>query len=147
MINANELLKQRYKVYDDYPQTPFQIGDIFHVNDDEEYISQSISIQPSKYPHLFKKLGWWEDRKIEDMPIYLKRTGMVDDNDNPLPERYLKVKQHFNYGHGEWRDNSVHIFCIAPSERTYGTGLFYSEFEPCTEEEYFKNKAINHDNK
>jgi hypothetical protein len=135
-MTPEELLRPRYKVIAEFPR----IEDFEGCEIDNIIITLSEDNLYEKYPHLFKKLGWWEDRKEEDMPMYLKRTGMVDDDDSPLPDWYLKVKKHFNYGNGEWRDNSVHIFCIDPSERTYGTGLFYSEFEPCTEEEYQNDK-------
>jgi len=133
-MKIEELLKPRYKVVAEFPRM-----EDFEGCEVDNIIVAEDNMWYENYPHLFKKLGWWEDRKREDMPMYLKRTGMVDDNDNPLPDWYLKVKKHFNYGNGEWRDNSVHIFCIDPSERTYGTGLFYSEFEPCTEDEYLSN--------
>ena len=61
--DIQELLKPRYKVIADYPDSVFIVGEILR-NPTYE----------SKYPHLFKKLEWWEDRKPEEMPKYLKHT-------------------------------------------------------------------------
>lgn len=81
-MSADELLKPRYKVIADYPGNIIPIGSIFW--DDIESINiitptGSKSIQSSypyrhkdKFPHLFKKLEWWEDRKPEEMPEYVK---------------------------------------------------------------------------
>jgi hypothetical protein len=76
---------------------------------------------------------------VADMPQYLKETGMIDDDDNPISDWYLKVKKHFNAGNGEWRDNSIRIFCTDDHINGWGFGnksMSYSYFEPATEAEY-----------
>lgn len=136
-MTIEQLLQPRYKVIEEYPNSPFEIDDIFFVNQDEEYINPPIGIQPFKYPHLFKKLSWWEGRDIEDMPKYLKKTGMVDSAENPVPDIYVKVKKHFSAGNGEWRDDSIHIFCADDYwSNLKNCSYSYSGWEPATEDEY-----------
>lgn len=64
MLTPEELLRPRYKVIADYPSTFWSIGDII---DPEE-----LHTQFEKYPHLFQKLEWWQERGIDDMPEYVK---------------------------------------------------------------------------
>lgn len=89
-MTPEELMKPRYKVVADYFFSPFEIGDIIAVDEansvhlttvqyhnvvgeeakfEKRYRTQTLN----KYPHLFKAMYWWEDRKSEDMPKYVKR--------------------------------------------------------------------------
>lgn len=73
--NIEELLKPRYKVIADYPGCKFNIGDIVtfvrSVNKYELWVSQDGQLITfnsfSKYPHLFNKLEWWEERSLEQL--------------------------------------------------------------------------------
>lgn len=72
-----ELLKPRYKVIADYPNSEWKVGkilvrvkdatnDIFHVH--EYAIVGDISLNEiKKYPHIFKPLEWWEEREEKDI--------------------------------------------------------------------------------
>lgn len=80
-----------------YPYTPFGIGDIITLKDEQEQVclinhqhidefgarknaNSIFSISElNNYPHLFKPLHWWEDRRPDDMPEYLRwtDTGVV----------------------------------------------------------------------
>lgn len=78
-MTVEELLKPRYKVIADYPSSPFFINDILpnalkEWQRDNERTKATLN-ECEKYPAIFKKLEWWEEREIEDMPEYLK-----DDN-------------------------------------------------------------------
>lgn len=142
-MTPEELLRPRFLVIADYPNSECFIDTVIQ----KELIKYRDSLgflindttTPEDYPAIFKKLEWWERRNVEDMPMYLKQTGMVDSNDEPIPDWYLKVKKHFNAGNGEWRDDSYSLFCIERCERTFGTCMNYSDFEPSTEEEYKKH--------
>lgn len=77
-MTPEELLKPRYKVIAPWPGTHWEVGDIFEYGDHNCFKTES---QPSipmhvsvldEHPHLFKKLEWWEDRKLEEMPEYVK---------------------------------------------------------------------------
>lgn len=77
-----ELMKPRVKIIAPWPHAgPFKVGDIlmqFHPEVDiwrtcvNGIWSKSTIHDVSKYPHLFKRLEWWEDRKPEEMPEYVK---------------------------------------------------------------------------
>ena len=69
-MTAVELLQPRFEVIGIYPNSPFEIGDIltfdgviYGCNE-----PQKFERHPQDYPNLFKKLNWWEHRKLEDMP-------------------------------------------------------------------------------
>jgi hypothetical protein len=75
---TEELMKPRYKVIADWPGVAGKVtsGDII-VRDGahngfwvagEQFTEDKLK----DYPHLFRKLQWWEDRKKEDMPEYVK---------------------------------------------------------------------------
>jgi len=81
--SAEELLKPRIKVIADWPGSHFEADEILDV---ERYGARLISQKTGKsvnglkydrYPHLFKKLDWWELRQPSEMPDYVKREGEV----------------------------------------------------------------------
>lgn len=80
-MSKEELMRPRYKVIAGYPDSHYTIGTILdrnwcrYENDDEE--TGKIIWQLSDFPHLFKRLEWWEERPIEDMPIYVKHRSNV----------------------------------------------------------------------
>lgn len=77
MLSYDELLKPRYEVIADYPGSPYSFGDILVQLRPHGYWSLPsdqcrIADDLLKYPHLFKPLQWWEHRKPEEMPEYVK---------------------------------------------------------------------------
>lgn len=80
-MSIEEMLRPRYKVMSDYPTSRmyFEVGDVL-TTDYSQGIERVIggkdaSMSPltvKSYPHIFKLLQWWEDRKLEDMPEYIK---------------------------------------------------------------------------
>lgn len=88
-MSIEDLLKPRWKCIADYPDNTNEIGTILDRDwcrykfDDED--AGEVLWRISDFPHLFKKLEWYENRKPEDMPEYIKdlTTGEVfayDDN-------------------------------------------------------------------
>ncbi len=85
-MTVEELLKPRYKLISDYPGNQYlAIGDIIELkeqwptkwftetlgsNDDAFTFSEAML---DKCNANFRKLDWWEERKLEDMPEYVKR--------------------------------------------------------------------------
>jgi hypothetical protein len=85
-MNTENLIKPKYKVIADYPNCPFEVGhtliqDMSTVG--EVFVEASELGQPidknwldkdavTGYPHLFKRLEWWEEISPEEMPEYLK---------------------------------------------------------------------------
>lgn len=96
-MTAKELLTPRFEVIADYPYNPHEIGAIIesevgissihqttiqYTDEFGENIKQQNLCTPSsfeKYPHLFRKLNWWEHRKVEDMPNKLVCKAMSND--------------------------------------------------------------------
>lgn len=66
MKDVNELLKPRYEVIADYPDSRNELGQI--ICDVTKYMEAFYD----KYPHLFRKLQWWEHRDVSEMPEYLR---------------------------------------------------------------------------
>ena len=70
-MTIEELTSARYKVIADYPRSLYKVGHIIHVSENLEgfvFLTKDIL----KYPHIFKKMEWWEDRDEKNMPKYLK---------------------------------------------------------------------------
>lgn len=70
-MKAEELILSRFEVIADYPDSQFKVGEIedrdwslFPDGDETKEPIWSIS----DFPHLFRKLNWWEHRTIEQMP-------------------------------------------------------------------------------
>jgi len=79
-MSTEELLKPRYKAIASYPDSQFPLNKIIEM----EIVSNASMYHFGNnrweyecwfmdYPHLFRKLDWWEERKLEDMPEYVKR--------------------------------------------------------------------------
>lgn len=83
---VQKLLQPRYLVIAPngyhYPNSPFLDGEILvqqskgiwlvHTKDG---INSFHDRHPENYPNLFRKLEWWEEREIADMPSFLKDTA------------------------------------------------------------------------
>lgn len=72
-MTTEELLKKRFKLIALYPGSHWAIGDIFEAAGNNCYRVESMpSIIMHEsileyYPHLFKPLQWWEERKPEEL--------------------------------------------------------------------------------
>jgi hypothetical protein len=74
MPTLDELMKPRYKAIsvneNHYPGSFWKVGNIID--------PAGKQTQFHLYPHLFKPLKWWEHRKPEDMPQYLRlKSGAI----------------------------------------------------------------------
>jgi len=83
-MTVEELMQPRYKVIADWPfRKNFEVGEIVILNKEfspnykmyEVKDCQGLQVYITsffeKFPLQFKKLEWWEDRKVEDMPEYI----------------------------------------------------------------------------
>jgi hypothetical protein len=88
-MNTDTLLKPRYKVIADFYQNQksikdnqIKVGDLFMNYIPQQNIVwrrisnnkwEDITIHcPDQYPHLFRRLEWWEERQLNEMPEYVK---------------------------------------------------------------------------
>lgn len=74
----SELLLPRYLVINDWPDNAkHKIGDVIHAGK-VQWVERYCKWLDT-FPHLFRKLQWWEKRKIEEMPEYI-----MDDKDKKI---------------------------------------------------------------
>ncbi len=94
-LSVKELLEDRYKVINPYPNSPYKVGDLiifspgrtsFHITT-TSYYDEGAIIKSENYAHLndleefsnlFQKLEWWQERKPEEMPEYLKVAKIIN---------------------------------------------------------------------
>lgn len=131
-MTKEELLKERYKMIADYPGSPCYVGDILTFegskivemfvngqNADADFI---IAAEIIKYPHLFRKMEWWEERKESEMPLFLKDIG-----DGEI----FKVR--------EWLRNDEAVIHLNDNKKQNHTGFHQASahhFLPSDESEY-----------
>lgn len=82
MSTELDLLIPRRKLMLDYPGRPesMPVGYIIYLNKfDEEWYHEYTSEEPihidessTRYPEIFHPLPWWSDRKMEEMPEFVK---------------------------------------------------------------------------
>ena len=115
-----ELMKSRFKVIADYPDSKLKVGDIKELDssygDEEgfwhgkEYWDKTYL---EKFPHIFRKLGWWEERISEDMPKYLKypNNGVVFEPYMIQPDigRYYETEKE------SWDNDSNGLSMVVPA--------------------------------
>jgi hypothetical protein len=82
-MNAQELLIPRFEVIADFPNSNLEIksilsfdGVVYGMNEPQKFIRN-----PEKYPHLFRRLNWWEHRKVEEMPKRLICKAIPNDTE------------------------------------------------------------------
>lgn len=76
-MKAKELLKPRFEVIANYPNSNYKLYQVIEA--EENWFEGRPASYFEEYPHLFKKLNWWEKRKLEDMPKKLKSLCNKDD--------------------------------------------------------------------
>lgn len=135
-----DLMKERFEVIADYPNSPFKIGMICQLTEIHPYSGMSFIyddvtvVSPEwfvKYPAIFKPLAWYEEREINELPEYLlnsmhkMKTGETEVlkvvkyepyyvDDAPIPHWSF-------YAYPEWNPNE-------------GFPMIF--FEPATETDY-----------
>lgn len=133
-MTPQELLIPRYKVIGPYPGSFYEVGEIltpktdeelkvaagidelWHCLSEKEYVSKE---EMDKCSTVFKLLHWSEDRKVEDMPEYVK---VNEHGKKFIPEGIWEVKY--------FQDDCSHFrLCSGLAGTSYWV-------EPATEEEY-----------
>lgn len=116
-MTTEELLRPRVKVIASYPKCGYKIGQILYVDDigiawvKNEYGFYTDPVYDvGKYSHLFEPLPWWKDRKVEDMPRFVKH----------LKSGVFKVKEH----------------CVTGCKIEGGYWSVYDNLLPATEADY-----------
>lgn len=131
-MTPEQLLQPRYEVIADYPNSgKINVGDILiqDLNYPLCWLTSKNSLGAfsgtesewfDRYPHIFRKLQWWQHRAPEEMPEYVK-----------IGDEILKVYQH-NDGN-----------CANVYNGEHKTSIPYAYLLPATAseyEEYLKSK-------
>lgn len=97
-MNAKELLIPRFEVVETYPNCKFKKGDFLEripnatndwYNHNKSLIDAEILLEDiEKYPHLFQKLKWWENRTNEEMPKKLICKAIENDTEVMIIEKW-----------------------------------------------------------
>lgn len=114
-MTIEQLTKRRYKVIAQWPLCPYELNSII----DECCMKGSDTCYYDEWPHLFRKLEWWEERKAEDMPAYVKCLKSPDQIIEP--GSVLKVA---------WNDHGGKV------EKGPWIFPYTNCYEPSTESEY-----------
>lgn len=134
-MTPEKLLKPRYKVIADYPSNPRSVGFVF-----ELVHEQSIGVFDN-YPHLFKKLAWYEERIWgAEFPFYLKVVNeyiSIPKGAIVEVEKYVPVPEGDKY----MLDKDAAHFWVYLVGHENRFNLFH--FEPATETEYLEFKKQN----
>lgn len=114
---VEELMRPRYKVIADYPDSKFKVGEILEQDMPIDYPGWFSTNRRSnndgrfeeilkKFPHIFQKIEWWEERNKEEMPEYVRvapnwpyRTGevyKVESVERRGAENLLKIETDVN---------------------------------------------------
>ncbi len=131
-----DLMAPRLKLILDYPYCDFEVGQIITLDKKtpngmywHEYTEEEplhiLEGEPF-YPGIFQPLPWWSERRIEDMPDFIKWKDEIA-GDTPV----IKISEF-----GKW-ENCNYI------KWNRGGGLLISGDEqlPSTESEYLQYKA------
>ena len=136
-MTTEELLQPRFKVIADFPGSNFGIGEIL----DEKWVGEFFN-ELQYFPHLFRKLEWFEDREIENLPKYLKfneedyQEFSINGDKQPFVH---KVLVHFRYStNKDFRYSCNKRFVSQWKEQEFN----YNQFQPATKEEYEANNNI-----
>jgi len=127
MKNVDELMKPRYELIFTPPLCDSKKGDIVYgLGDSYSTHRSQVDVLCSAYPEIYRPLSWWEHRKPEEMPEYVKETVLADFGNTK------KGKVCF-YKIIEWDDITGNTDNI---EEYVVLGLPYIEAIPTTEQEY-----------
>lgn len=78
-LTKEQLIAPRYKVIADWPKSIYPVGTIINAGGRSEDLLYCDFEGPRcrDYPHLFRKLEWWEERKLEEMPEYVSYDNII----------------------------------------------------------------------
>lgn len=61
-----DLMMPRYKLVGDYPNNIDEVGKVYEIDLSDGH-GVDFKMTCDKYPNLFKKLNWWEERTIDEL--------------------------------------------------------------------------------
>jgi len=136
------LLTPRCLVIADYFYSPYKVGDIIEPNEKgtvhltttvqyDSFDGQNhdvVNYMPfevtAKYPHLFRRIEWWEYRAIEDMPRYVKKS---------FSKEVIKIDEISNL---KLMISKGFVMDEDTAEVTAFSSSFFNNYIPATKSEY-----------
>lgn len=126
-MTVEELMKPRYEVIAQYPLCSWNNGRILELINGKYNCAVAPSSDtvrnPDNYPAVFRKMGWYEQIKTEDIPLFVKVKI-------PTLEGTYKVDKWENTGIDKPR-----LWFVAVKGNTGGR-VFIQQTLPATEQEY-----------
>lgn len=122
--DVEHLLTTRFQVFADYPNSVYEIGDVIQGNCKQ--INGSYIVF-NNYPHLFRKLQWFDGRTEAEMPKYIKSKNLNNTSS------YFKIEKWDMENLEGYLDITKNYIC--PLTRY----IPEYNFEPCSEVEYLEN--------
>lgn len=124
-MTTEELLMPRYKVIAPYPCSPYKVGDIIAPGENQTNVAASENYQYAFFmpikamdemPNIFHPLPWWSDRRLHELPEYVKCIKTPDQR--IMPGMVLKMA----WCNENWGNDHVHTVvldtnCYVPATR------------------------------
>jgi hypothetical protein len=76
-MTTEDLLKPRYKVIADWPFQNYAIDEILQGDEAALISTKYDKSNLYDYPALFRKLNWWEERDVKDLPKFVNINGAI----------------------------------------------------------------------
>ena len=121
-MSIEDLLHPRYLLEHDFPHNNYyKVGDIITDVPNMACRNQNgvavFACEFDKFPANFRPLQWWEKRKPEDMPDYVKLVQPQLLKDEVFPEfmrieKWIKIEEHFA---AEYEQVLIHPGYIIPA--------------------------------
>lgn len=144
-------MKQRAIITNDYPESPFRIGDILEHDGepDECWIlnrtgRKYLNLEVACYPAIFRILSWWEHREEKEMPEYVRiiRDGSVwyvegdiyDENAEEVELKFPPVGTVLKTSEHSWLVEQKYVYLIHKDNDRIE--IHAIDFIPATETEY-----------
>ncbi len=121
-MSVDELLLPRYKSVADFPGNILPIGHITTLKGTARAIKSSMEFF-DKYPHLFQPIEWWEERKPEEMPEYVKEINSL-----------YKIGEVIKVAEWEMESEDTDVPCFRDQKDNHFTWV--RGFVPATLEDY-----------
>lgn len=115
------LLKPRYEVISDFPGSTYHVGEIVQCLES--------NTEHFRWPTIFRQLEWWEKRKENELPRYIKTNGGAWG----LYKGVFKVQCYEQADHEPKSDvDNIFVMLEGKFDRSYRLRIC----EPATEKEY-----------
>lgn len=132
-LTPDQFLSHRFEFIKDYPDAPFNVGDILdaYEYDGNLYLSAQGAIKPSQFKDNFRELRWYDHRTLEQL-LSIKYMKVVSGSDYYSVGDIVEVTEmHYNL-RGHVRGKNSILFNLK------GHYFSITELQPATKEDHDK---------